>query len=207
MMNENIRRILSEISELEEELASVIDEQQERLHYRIEGSRIRFEENLRRIHHELKTGVLPWLRKSELRNIASAPFIYLMMVPFVMLDVFLFVYQSVCFPLYRIPKVRRSNYVVVDRHHLGYLNAIEKVNCMFCGYVDGLLSYTRQIVSRTEMYWCPTKHARKVLEPHRRYSRFTDFGVGEDYEAHVTGMRKELSAEGRGNPSADEVVP
>jgi hypothetical protein len=207
MMNENIRRILSEISELEEELASVIDEQQERLHYRIEGSRIRFEENLRRIHHELKTGVLPWLRESELRNIVSAPFIYVMIVPFVMLDVFLFVYQSVCFPLYRIPKVKRSNYVVVDRHHLGYLNAIEKVNCMFCGYVDGLLSYTRQIVSRTEMYWCPIKHARKVLDPHRRYARFTDFGVGEDYEAHVTGMRKELSAEGRGKPSADEVVP
>jgi hypothetical protein len=203
MMNENIRRILSEISELEEELASVIDEQQERLHYRIEGSRIRFEENLRRIHHELKTGVLPWLRKSELRNIVSAPFIYVMTVPFVMLDVFLFVYQSVCFPLYRIPKVRRSNYVVVDRHHLGYLNVIEKMNCMFCGYVDGLLSYTRQIVSRTEMYWCPIKHARKVLDPHRRYARFTDFGAGEDYEAHVNEMRKKLSAEGRGNPSAD----
>lgn len=202
-MNENIRRILSEISELEEELASVLDEQQERLHYRIEGSRIRFEENLRRIHHELKTGVLPWLRKSELRNIVSAPFIYAMVVPFVMLDIFLFVYQSVCFPLYRIPKVRRSNYVVVDRHHLGYLNAIEKVNCMFCGYVDGLLAYTRQIVSRTEMYWCPIKHARKVLDPHRRYARFTDFEAGEDYEAHVNNMRKKLSAEGRGNPSAD----
>jgi len=202
-MNENIRRILNEISELEEELATVIDEQQERLHYRIEGSKIRFEENLRRIHHELKTGVLPWLRKSELRNIVSAPFIYAMIVPFVMLDVFLFIYQSVCFPLYRIPKVRRSNYVVVDRHHLGYLNVIEKVNCMFCGYADGLLSYTRQIVSRTEMYWCPIKHARKVLDPHRRYARFTDFETGEDYEAHVNEMRKKLSAEGRGNPSAD----
>ena len=194
---------MNEISELEEELATVIDEQQERLHYRIEGSKIRFEENLRRIHHELKTGVLPWLRKSELRNIVSAPFIYAMIVPFVMLDVFLFVYQSVCFPLYRIPKVRRSNYVVVDRHHLGYLNVIEKVNCMFCGYADGLLSYTRQIVSRTEMYWCPIKHARKVLDPHRRYARFTDFETGEDYEAHVNEMRKKLSAEGRGNPSAD----
>ena len=194
---------MNEISELEEELATVIDEQQERLHYRIEGSKIRFEENLRRIHHELKTGVLPWLRKSELRNIVSAPFIYAMIVPFVMLDVFLFIYQSVCFPLYRIPKVRRSNYVVVDRHHLGYLNVIEKVNCMFCGYADGLLSYTRQIVSRTEMYWCPIKHARKVLDPHRRYARFTDFETGEDYEAHVNEMRKKLSAEGRGNPSTD----
>lgn len=202
-MNENIRRILSEIGELEEELASVIEEQQERLHYRIEGSKIRFEENLRRVHHELKTGVLPWLRKSDIRNIASAPFIYAMIVPFVMLDIFLFIYQAVCFPLYRISKVVRSNYVILDRHHLGYLNVIEKVNCMFCGYVDGLLSYTRQIVSRTEMYWCPIKHARKVLDPHRRYARFTDFGNAEDYEAHVEEMRKKLSTESRGNPSAD----
>jgi hypothetical protein len=195
-MNENIQRLLNEISELEEELATVINEQQERLHYRIEGSKIRFEENLRRIHHDLKTGVFAWLRQSEIRNIASAPFIYAMFVPFVMLDAFLFVYQSVCFPLYRIPKVGRSNYVVLDRHNLGYLNAIERLNCVYCGYVDGLLAYTRQIVSRTEMYWCPIKHARKILDPHRRYARFADFGSGEDYESYVVAMRKELSAEG-----------
>jgi hypothetical protein len=200
-MNENIQRILNEISELEEELATVIHEQQERLHYRIEGSKIRFEENLRRIHHDLKVGVFAWLRKSELRNVVTAPFIYAMLIPFVVLDVFLFLYQSMCFPLYRIPKVRRSNFIILDRHQLGYLNVIEKLNCMYCGYVDGLLAYTRQILSRTETYWCPIKHARKVLDPHRRYARFTDFGVGEDYEAHVTVMREELSAEGGSQPA------
>jgi len=201
-MNENIRRILNDISELEEELATVLHEQQERLHYRIEGSKIRFENNLRRIHHELKVGVFAWLRKSELRNVVSAPFIYAMLIPFVFLDVFLFVYQSVCFPLYRIPKVRRSIFIVLDRHQLGYLNVIERTNCMYCGYVDGLLAYARQIVSRTETYWCPIKHARRVLDPHRRYARFTDFGAGENYAAHVTTMRGELSAEDRGQ-SAD----
>lgn len=196
IMKENIQRLLSEISKLEEELAAVMNEQQERLHYRIEGSKIRFEENLRRVHHELKTGVIPWLRQSELRNVVSAPFIYAMFVPFVILDISLFVYQSVCFPLYKIPKVRRSNFVVTDRHHLGYLNVIEKMNCMYCGYADGLLAYARQIVSRTEMYWCPIKHARRILDPHRRYARFTDFEVGEQYAAHVAKMREELSAEG-----------
>ena len=188
---------MNEISELEEELATVVHEQQERLHYRIEGSKIRFEENLRRIHHELKVGVFAWLRKSELRNVVSAPFVYAMLIPFVFLDIFLFVYQSVCFPLYKIPKVRRSNFIILDRHHLGYLNVIERLNCLYCGYVDGLLAYSRQIVSRTETYWCPIKHARKVLDPHRRYARFRDFGVGEDYEARVLALRKELSAEGR----------
>lgn len=191
-MNENIRRILNEINELEEELATVINEQQERLHYRIEGSKVRFEENLRRIHHELKTGVFVWLRKSELRNVVSAPFIYAMLIPFIFLDLFLFVYQSVCFPLYRIPKVKRANFIILDRHQLGYLNIIERMNCMYCGYVDGLLAYSRQILSRTETYWCPIKHARKVLDPHRRYSQFSDFGEGEAFETHVGAMREQV---------------
>lgn len=194
-MNESIRRLLSEIAQLEDELATVINDQQERLHYRIDGSRIRFEENLRRIHHELKTGVFAWLRESEWRNIATAPFIYSMIIPFVALDIFLFIYQSICFPLYRIPKVRRANYIIIDRHHLGYLNVIEKLNCAYCGYADGLLAYARQILSRTEMYWCPIKHAHKVLDPHRRYASFPDYAAGEDYAAQAIALRESLSAE------------
>ena len=194
-MNESVRRLLSEITRLEDELATAINEQQESMHYRIEGSKIRFEENLRRIHHELKIGVFAWLRKSEWRNVVTAPFIYSMIIPFVALDIFLFVYQSICFPLYRIPKVRRANYVIIDRHHLGYLNVIEKLNCAYCGYADGLLAYARQILSRTEMYWCPIKHARKVLDPHRRYARFPDYAAGEDYASQVGELRESLSAE------------
>lgn len=195
-MNEQIRQLLADIAGLEEELATRVQEQQETLHYRIEGSKVRFEENLRKIHHELKTGIFPWLMESELRNVVSAPFIYAMLVPFVLLDLFLFVYQSVCFPLYRIPKVKRANYVIVDRQQLGYLNVIEKVNCMFCGYADGLLAYTRQVLSRTEMYWCPIKHARKVLDPHRNYFRFGDYASGEDLAKRVTELRRELAAGG-----------
>ena len=200
-MNESIRKLMSEIERLEEELATVIQGQQEQLHYRIEGSKIRFEENLRKIHRELKTGVFAWLRQSEIRNVISAPFIYAMVIPFVVLDVFLFVYQSVCFPLYGIPKVKRSIYVVVDRHHLGYLNIVEKMNCLFCGYADGVLAWARQILSRTEMYWCPIKHARKVQDPHRRYARFADFGDGDSFEKHVADMRRRIRAEPPQPPS------
>ena len=201
-MNDSTRRILTEIARLEEELATAVHEQQERLHYRVEGSKIRFEKNLRRIHKTLKTGVFTWLRSSELRNVISAPFIYMMIIPFVLLDIFLSVYQAVCFPLYRIPKVRRANYIILDRHHLRYLNIIERFNCVYCGYVDGLLAYTRQIVSRTEMYWCPIKHARKVLDPHRRYARFADFGDGDDFADHVAAMREAVRNAER--PGADE---
>ena len=193
-MNENIQRLLNEIARLEEELSTLIQEQQEQLHYRFEGSRVRFEENLRRLHHEMKTGVFLWLRESEWRNVLSAPFIYAMIMPFLALDLFVTIYQAICFPLYGIPKVARSSYIVVDRHQLGYLNVIEKMNCVFCGYADGLLAYARQILSRTETYWCPIKHARKVLDPHRRYARFADFGDGEDMATHVTKMREQIAA-------------
>jgi hypothetical protein len=193
-MNENVRRILSDIARLEDELAGLIQAQQEQLHYRIEGSKIRFEENLRRVHHELKTGIVAWLRASEFRNLISAPFIYAMIIPLAILDLFLFTYQAICFPLYRIPKVRRSNYIVVDRHNLGYLNMIEKMNCMFCGYADGVLAYGRQILSRTETYWCPIKHARRILDPHRRYARFVDFGDGEVFEESARALREDVRA-------------
>ena len=63
-MNEKIRQVLNEIAGLEAELASLIHGQQEQLHYRLEGSKIRFEGNLLRIHHELRTGVFAWLRQS-----------------------------------------------------------------------------------------------------------------------------------------------
>lgn len=191
-MNERIRKLLGDIARLEEELADLIHAQQEQLHYRVEGSRIRFEDRLRRIHREVKTGVFTWLGQSELGNVISAPFIYAMIVPLAALDLFLFVYQAICFPLYGIPRVRRFDYVVLDRHHLAYLNVIEKLNCIYCGYADGVLSLARQVVSRTESYWCPIKHARKVLDPHRHYAKFADFGDGEDFGAHVAAMREQL---------------
>ena len=60
-----------------------------------------------------------------------------MIVPFVLLDLFVTIYQAVCFPVYGIPKVERRTYLVFDRHHLAYLNALEKLNCAYCAYANG----------------------------------------------------------------------
>lgn len=196
-MNARIRQLLADISKLEDELTTVIQEQQIKLRYRIEGSRVRFDANLRKIHHELKTGLLTWLRASEIRNVISAPFIYMMIIPFVFLDLVLSIYQLICFPLYRIPKVKRSRYILIDRHQLAYLNIIEKFNCIYCGYVGGLVAYTRQIVTRTEMYWCPIKHARAILDPHRQYAAFADYGDADNYPSLLAKMRLDLARQER----------
>lgn len=202
-MNDRIRQLLADIANLEDELATLLQEQQARLRYRMEGTKIRFDANLRKIHDEFRTGLIPWLRASELRNIVSAPIVYMMIVPFVLLDLLLAIYQAVCFRLYRIPRVKRSSYVVIDRHQLHYLNAIEKLNCVYCGYASGLLAYTRQIVLRTEMYWCPIKHARRILDPHRRYAAFSDFGDAENYRSKLTEMRSALETYDESDDHAD----
>lgn len=189
-----VREVLDDISRLEQELEQLLQKQQAHIRYRIEGTKVKFEQSVREGHARLKTGLLRWLGQSRPRNLLSAPFIYAMIVPFAVLDLALLVYQAVCFRLYGIDRVPRARYIVVDRRHLSYLNGMEKLNCAYCGYANGLLAYAREIAARTEQYWCPIKHARKVLDPHRRYARFADYGVADGYHAHLDKMRGRLAA-------------
>ena len=69
---------------------------------------------------------------------------------------------------------RTGDDLVFDRHRLGYLNAIEKVHCVYCGYANGLVAYAREIAARTEQYFCPIKHAAPIAAPHDRYHLFAD---------------------------------
>ena len=200
-----VREVLEEISRLEQELGQIIQSQQERIRYRIEGTKIRFEQAVRESHARLRTKLPQWLRESSPRNVLSAPFIYAMIVPFVILDIGLSAYQAICFRLYGLPRVARSQFIVIDRQSLSYLNSIERLNCIYCGYAGGLLAYAREIAARTEQYWCPIKHARKVLDPHRRYARFADYGDAADYYAHLREMRAQLAEEDPANNAASPV--
>jgi len=194
-MSDRIRDLLAEITRLEDELEHTLHEQQEHVLFRIEGTRVRFEKRIHDAHRLLKVGLVRWLLSSSLRSILSAPFIYSLGVPLLVLDGWLWMYQAVCFPLYRMPKVRRAAYIVIDRHQLAYLNSIEKLNCAYCGYGNGLLAYAREIAARTEQYWCPIKHARRVLGAHRRQADFLDFGDSEDYPARARAYRRALRDE------------
>lgn len=189
-MNPRIAELLEEIREREEELEDLIRTQEKKILFRLEGNKVRFEAAVREAQKQMKVGIARWLRESKPRNLLSAPVIYSMIIPFVLLDACITLYQWVCFPLYRIAKVQRDKYIVIDRHHLSYLNAIEQFNCVYCGYVNGLVAYVREIVSRTEQYWCPIKHASKVLDPHRRYQRFAAFGDARGYRDSMTQQRQ-----------------
>ena len=188
-MNERIAGLLAEMATLEDELRSALHEQEGRMFFQIKGKRVEFERSVREAHRQLKTGFFRWLVKNRPQNLITGPIIYGMAAPLLMLDLCVSVYQWACFPIYGITKVRRADYLVFDRHQLGYLNFIERFHCTYCEYANGLISYLREIVARTEEYFCPIKHAHKVLGTHARYQRFLDYGDAQDYEARLEQFR------------------
>jgi hypothetical protein len=194
-MTNRIRQLLSEMAALENQLQTALHEQEGQVLFKIRGRRIEFERAVREKHRQLRTGLLTWLRQSRLQAVVSVPFIYSVAIPIVLLDVWITLYQAICFPLYGMAKVRRSGYIVIDRHHLGYLNSIEKFNCVYCGYSNGVIAYVREVAARTEQYWCPIKHARKVLGTHSRYAQFLAYGDAADYQARLDEFRNALAEE------------
>lgn len=134
------------------------------------------------------------LQVSRIGLLLTAPVIWSIAIPLALLDLMATLYQRLCFPIYDIPPVHRSEFVVIDRHKLAYLNWIEKLNCIYCGYGNGVLAYVREIASRTEERWCPIKHARPVKKPHPRYEGFVDF---EDADSYRQKKRERKEEEGR----------
>ncbi len=127
--------------------------------------------------------------KIQFRNLISAPFIYGMFFPAIFLDVSLEIYHHICFRLYKIPLVKRSDYIVFDRVHLAYLNSFEKINCVYCSYFNGLIAYASEIAGRTERYWCPIKHAKRLKQHHSQYSEFVEYLDGESYRKNLENLR------------------
>jgi hypothetical protein len=145
-------------------------------------------------HRRLRTGLWPYLYRAELATLLTAPIIYSVAVPFVMLDAWVWIYQAVCFRAWGIRPVRRRAYFAIDRHKLAYLNTFEKFNCLFCSYANGLIAYVREVAARTEQYWCPIRHARRTPQPHSHYDAFVDYGDAAAYRRQLKRLRAALEA-------------
>jgi hypothetical protein len=189
LMNDRIQQLLTQMAAFEDVLREALREQETSALFEIKGKRVEFEHTIKQAHRRLRTGIFRWLVTNRPQNLITGPVIYSMIVPLLMLDLFVTLYQALCFPVYRIARVRRANYIVLDRQHLEYLNFIEKFHCTYCGYASGLVAYVYEIVARTEEYFCPIKHARRILGTHSRYPRFLDYGEAADYEARLEEFR------------------
>lgn len=148
-------------------------------------------EEFARQQRRYKTGLFRFVIRSRVLVLLSAPLVYVGWLPFLLLDLFVTVYQAVCFPIYRIPKVKRSDYLVFDREDLPYLNLVEKFNCFYCSYGNGVAAYFREVAARTEQYWCPIKHARRIKAAHDRYPKFFDHGDAEAFQQGLKRLRQQ----------------
>jgi hypothetical protein len=191
-MNDRIRQLLAQITALEDELRVALSEQQSSVVFQIQGKRIKFEQSVKEVHQRLKINFFRWFIINRPQNLITGPIIYSMIIPLVITDFFVSFFQATCFPIYRIKKVRRSDYIIFDRKYLNYLNFIEKFHCAYCEYANGLIAYIREVIARTEQYFCPIKHAHKLLDTHSRYARFLDYGDAEDYQNRLEEYRKAL---------------
>ena len=192
MPNSAIQDLIDQFNQIKKNLETDVESKRKQFNYQFNKKRIIFERVLLKAHKRLKTGSLRYLFNANPLTIITAPLIYMLIVPLLLLDLFVSLYQSICFPIYKVKKIKRSDYIVIDRHKLGYLNIIEKIGCMYCGYANGLLSYVGEIASITEQYFCPIKHARKVKNPHDRYWHFIDYGDADTYIDQLKEQRNKI---------------
>ncbi len=182
----------SRIESLEKELKDVLAEKEKAFHYYWSNGKAQFSTDTLSRHRDFKHRLPSYLLQGRFLAYVTAPIIYSGIVPFWMLDLFLVVYQGICFPVYGIPKVKRADYFVYDRARLQYLNLLERFNCWFCSYGNGLFAYAAEIAARTEQHWCPIKHAQRLRAPHSRYSHFFDYGDARDYREKVETVRNDF---------------
>lgn len=199
-MTSRVDILIDRIRTLEHELEVEFSKQRSGFRFGLEHGRARFEEEAIRRLTERRTRLLNYMFSSPLLVAVTAPVIYSLIIPFAVADLWVSIYQAICFRVYRIPQVHRGRYMNFDRNGLPYLNALEKLNCAYCSYVNGVIAYVSEVASRTEQYWCPIKHTRRVVGAHARYDGFENFGDGDGYRRHLEDLRAALRAEEAAGP-------
>jgi hypothetical protein len=186
--------LLLRIRGLEDKLSEEIEKSRAYYDYNLRDKLAVFRAEALARHKALKQNLVAYVLQSRFLHLISAPIIYSMIVPIVLLDLWVTLYQRVCFAAYKIPLVNRSDYIVIDRQHLRYLNGVEVLNCAYCGYGNGVFAYAREIAARTEQYWCPIKHARRIHDPHRHYLNFLEYGDAEGYRSSLEVCRRDIQS-------------
>ena len=151
-MNPKIEELLKQIAALENQLKHELEKEDRRIPFTIEKGRVWFDNAILRKQKAALIDIYHYLHNSDLSYILTSPVIYAVIFPALLLDLFVTLYQQINFRVYRIPLVKRSDYIVFDRQYLAYLNVIEKLNCLYCSYFNGLMAYAGEVAARTEQF-------------------------------------------------------
>ena len=189
-MNDKLDSLLEQMRLLEREVWGEMKRKEQEFFYEVRLGKVRFTEEARSRHKKLAKRFTSYIRDSRFWVLASTPVIWACLIPVVLIDLAMTVYQAICFPIYGIPRVKRADHIMLDRRRLAYLNWPEKLNCEYCGYANGVLAAASEIAARTEQYWCPIKHALRMKSMHSRYRFFLDYGDAEHYRRHLEEVRR-----------------
>jgi hypothetical protein len=178
-----ITDLQEKIQKLQEELDMEIAVRHAELKVKMEHGKAVFEEEVVQKLRERRISTWNYIKGADPKIVATAPLIYFGIFPLVLLHLYIVSYQALCFPAYGIPKVKVRKYFIFDRARAPFLNIIQKINCVYCSYGVGVIAAAMEVASLTEMYWCPLKHAKKmVLGYHERYGEFAEYGDAEGFQ-------------------------
>ena len=182
-MKDTIRDILAKIESLNNDLREEYDRLAKEYGFYFEKKKVIFLEQFKNKNRAMKLPSWKYVIPTNIRHFLSIPFIYGMFIPACILDIWLTIYQYTAFTLYHIPYVKRRDYFIYERRFLDYLNWIQKINCLYCSYVNWLFAYAVEIWARTERYWCPLKAAHKPRFSHGWYKDFADYWSPDEWNA------------------------
>ena len=178
-LKEEYKNLKNKYDEKLDKISKEYEELKEKYEFKIEGRKIIWNKERKQELKKYKKSVLDTIFSATIREILSIPFIWMMLIPAFILDLWLFIYQNTAIRLYKIPLAKRSDYIIFDRWQLAYLNWIQKLNCIYCSYFNWLVQYAVEVAGRTERYWCPIKHAAKKEWIHNWDCDFAEYWDSE----------------------------
>lgn len=190
-MHSSIKEILEKIEKLNSDLRIEYDRLAEKYGFELKKRKVIFLEEFRRRNKGFRFPTWKYVLPTNIRHVLSIPFIYGVFIPAILFDTIITLYQWITFRLYHIPIVKRSDYFIYERRFLDYLNIVEKINCLYCSYFNGLAAYAVEIGARTERFWCPIKSAHKPRFSHDWYRDFADYWSPEEWKEKM-GNRTEV---------------
>jgi len=142
-------------------------------------------------HH---LGLWALIKRSRPINLMTGPVIYSVIVPLLLLDGFVSLYQFLCFPIYKIQKLHRCDFIIFDRQTLKYLDWVSKFHCTYCAYAVGVIGFVGAVIGATEAYFCPIKHHRTQKQLKVHSYPFIAFEQSDrfDFDSRLNGMRNAM---------------
>ena len=125
-------------------------------------------------------------RYKGIKHVIVIPIISTLIIPIIIMDIWSEIYHRICFPLYKLNYLKRSNYIRIDRHKLKYLTFWQKLYCIYCGYGNGAIRYWAEMQAKTEKYWCGIKNKKQkgFIEPeHHKRLKFSEYNNEKEFRS------------------------